>query len=1369
MTTNNDNLGAVSALRGYRNQFLYTLLRVFHHTTKEGVFRPEGEYEDLDIYDSSNKLTEIIQVKDYNGTLTLYNILSSKESTLIRRAIKAYKQGLQPIIKLISFGEVNDQIKNLAQASYSEKTKNILKKKHKLKAHEITFLEENFEYEVVDEEKLKEDVLAAIKEWDTFTDSQMTLDLLLYWTYLVAENQTTITPADFKEQFYKICKFGNERSAFYHSYQTLIKPFDKNLEIENQTLLQANFYQGIAAKYEHILADVDVVREDKLVLLKEKFRKTNIVFIHGASGQGKSTLAYRYLHNCCCDEAVFELKHTPGNIVEVYQMIEALEGISKGINFPVTLYIDVEPGNKEWINILTELATKKHFNFLVTIREEDWNSIEVTDQFEFGDVGLTLVENEAELIYDSLSAHQTDLKFIDFNDAWTTFGGEGPLLEFVYLITQHQSLSAKLKSQINNIRKEANELSKEKIKLLRYISLADAYGAKVKFKDLAQSLNLSDIVFLVEQLQNEYLIKFTESKSHLIGLHPIRSTIIKDLLFDDEINVEAEYALQAIPFIDDGSLLIFLRNAFTQGKLEATTLLDWLKSFSPASWQAYYLILKSLLWKGVYDYVQENIPVLEQIYNRHKGGWLLIIDFDLANVSKDASGVLERFGLAKDEDAKKLSDKSKVLQYAIEWLKNIPQIRFKPSSKAEWEALSMVIFWCIHFDNSSIKVDFGQFDYVNLASQPLWLQSQVLYALKSFNTESRLQVEKVEEAFLDKLSIEHQVISINKTDDTISCHNIFDITQDAESNEEGDDIINNKLMGIIRLLRFAFPEKEHYKVQGVGHKFSFIPELYDFSKKEITQTNLHLKPLVDINSTFINLFEHLKRPLSWQEYANQLLHWREKYTYALEKILNVLVAIHKHRNHNPLIEFVTGDQLPNSLTIHRPKLPQNISDKWGDLGESGPKDSEKSSVATKQYQTLHKKLSKYASSIQVFMNNFSNSIGNRLAEIKGKEEDSKIWLLEHLLEASEALNDFQQLFDMHFSKFVGRRDLTNIERLENECITAIHYLYRHFLYNRGFITEKNVRKYAARQINETGNKLKKKIRDALTKLSKETDNQLRVDFDEENKNCLIIYNVKQVSSVFVALENIYNKLFEAMGQPAYDSIKYSYVKLKLSKFIIVPLVLGKSLQGQCLNITSNTIREKPIHEIGVLELNAQEIPHEIISKYEISSWKQKLSAFNNLDKLQLNVQLAQTYVYHLHQLFASSIDINEGVQGDLFMDYVNKISQLIQQNIQEGLDLYSHYERLCLDQKIIFDHITEQSEFYEVLIKNHQNFYPNDELFKESSFHAKLNSKQIEEWLPRLQELSEEMTTIYYFLAGKIIDGKLLLPDNETKKLNFEA
>ncbi|HEY4786032.1 MAG TPA: hypothetical protein VIH57_08280, partial [Bacteroidales bacterium] len=715
---NSNNNGAISALKGYRKQFLYTLQRILCYNEIETEFRPEGKYEDLDIY-GTNGVIEVIQVKALlSKKLTLKDILDSKtENSFLLRTIKAFSSNHSPIIKLVSFGEVNDDIKQLSHGNYSPALITKLKEL-KLKDADIKLLQNHFKCEFVEEKKVEESIKTAIESWGNFIDSSIIIDLLVYWIYCAAEKQIIVKVNEFRQQVEKIGQYQIGRLNFNEQYGTIIRPLNYNLEKEDQQILKSDFYKGISASFKHILADIDVKRFDKLSAINNKYQKSKIVFIHGASGQGKSTLAYRYLAEYCNENTVFEIKLS-NDILKIYKTINALESIAQGIRFPITLYIDVVPGSSEWINLIFELASKIDFKFLVTIRSEDWNStqIKLGDKFQFDELELTFEKDEAEQIYTSLNTVNPDLKYIDFEDAWRSFGEHGPLLEFVYLITQNESLSTKLKSQIFTIWNDDTNTGNQKIKLLRYITLADSFSSKVRYKELAKFLNIDNLSFLVELLQKEYLIKLTDDKTYITGLHPVRSEIIKDILFDNETHIVSEYILDSLNFIADNTLFNFLRFAFRQANLSSDILLETLKKINPNSWQFYYWITKSFLWKGIDDYVNQNISTLNKIYNDYQKGWLIVIDFDFSGLIEEG-GLMGSSDLFSEEQKKyakainsELSPKANIYKYCKEWLHSIKQIELSADDNDEWQAFSHFLFWLHYFEIKDVKINFSNLDF----------------------------------------------------------------------------------------------------------------------------------------------------------------------------------------------------------------------------------------------------------------------------------------------------------------------------------------------------------------------------------------------------------------------------------------------------------------------------------------------------------------------------------------------------------------------------------------------------------------------------------------------------------------------------------
>ena len=1384
MENSKNNIGAISALKGYRVQFLYTLLRILSYSESENEFHPEGNFEDLDIYNSNSEIIEIIQVKNLTEILTLSKILSSKEkNSFLQRALKVYKEGKRPKIKLVSFGDINDDVKNLNQKKYSP---NLLKK---LKAQglndtEIKILQDNFEYEIVGEQKVIENIFSSIEKWGSFANIKITLDLLTYWIYFAAEKQDVITPANFKEQFDRVCSFQKERINFNSAYNSLIRQLDNEIETEDLEHLKSDFYKGISATYKHILANVDVIRLEKLNSIKERFRESNIVFIHGASGQGKSTLAYRYLNENCSLTTVFELSHLPEDVSVIYKVINSLEGISKGIRFPITIYIDVEPGNKEWINILEILASKKNFNFLVTIREEDWNSIEVGDKFSFAEVELLFEKKEAELIYAALDKYNKDLRFTDFENAWDTFGGSGPLLEFVYLITQNESLSAKLKSQINNIRKEASDSSNEKIKILRYVVLADCFSSKIKLKEFNQFLKLkNDILFLIDLLKKEYLIKTAQDNTYITGLHPVRSEIIKEILFDNEIDIESVYALDAITFISDYSILNFLRNAFRYSNLDPNKLIEQLKNFSPAKWQSYLLILRSLLWKGIDDYIKRNIDLLNKIYADYNQGWILVVDFDFTNTITGGSTIegLEIFSKEQRQYAQKineeLSDKKEILTYCFNWLRSLKKIDLIPDSKDEWDAFGLFLFWLNYLNISDVNINFEKlFSYEVIRNQPIEVLAHVLYAFKKYNLQSLLYKEKVEEIFLKKLSKTFNVISIEQKDDSINCYFLFDIINE-EIDKEESDFVHAKSMKIINILRFAFPDKETYGTKGIGHHFSFLPNDHDSSINRIPQNNLPLFPLVEINSTYLNLFNYTKRPSMWHKYVTNIINRRQLLAEVLQKMVTAFNSSHKQKNLQPLAEYIQDYTenyhkiIINSSSI--PLLPKIIIDEWG-LHSEGSARKIKSKfeqydesneikeriqmLAVKKYDNFLGLYREIDNAISNFSSQSFESIFRKI-KIFLKEDVSKIpdagkIPIINLFKAYEFIEEFQKSFRVHFEKFVDSKLLKELEKDECDNISILCFLYNKFISKDNFLTG-NVNKIALHSLTQMEISIKRKISNVFKQLAKQYGYYLTFEFDEINKRCIIIIDVDESLQSLKILEIIYNKLFEIISQWEYTSINYLIINKKYPVLYLIPLVSGKSINYKWFEFKVYNIREKKFDELEQFNLIPYDIPIDVAEKHKIEAWNRILINFNNLDKLLESSASLNLLAFHFSQLkYFENKEIAE-YNEEILRKHIEKIGKLFQEHFQSTLDIFTNFMNLYNEKKIEFKDENEKLEFGQFLIDCHRNFYPNDELFEKSELKFDLGTKEVDTWIPRLKELTNNISIIYYFLADKIIKGKL--------------
>jgi hypothetical protein len=85
--------------------------------------------------------------------------------------------------------------------------------------------------------------------------------------------------------------------------------------------------------------------------IAQGFQNTNVVIIHAASGQGKSTLAYRHLHDMYPNKWRFSIKRVQ-DVQHALQIALALSGFAEAVEVPIAVYLDVHPRDTEWTELV---------------------------------------------------------------------------------------------------------------------------------------------------------------------------------------------------------------------------------------------------------------------------------------------------------------------------------------------------------------------------------------------------------------------------------------------------------------------------------------------------------------------------------------------------------------------------------------------------------------------------------------------------------------------------------------------------------------------------------------------------------------------------------------------------------------------------------------------------------------------------------------------------------------------------------------------------------------------------------------------------------------------------------------------------------
>jgi hypothetical protein len=155
-------------------------------------------------------------------------------------------------------------------------------------------------------------------------------------------------------------KFTAERAEHHGQWFTNIVPIeDHALTDEARQELTDEFYRGISTHYDHILADLDIVRPTKLEEVAEAFESTRVVIVHGASGQGKTTLALRYLREHFPNHWRFQVKLIE-NKQHALSIAAALVGHADAIDVPIAVYADFRSGSEVVGKPHSETRTTDH-------------------------------------------------------------------------------------------------------------------------------------------------------------------------------------------------------------------------------------------------------------------------------------------------------------------------------------------------------------------------------------------------------------------------------------------------------------------------------------------------------------------------------------------------------------------------------------------------------------------------------------------------------------------------------------------------------------------------------------------------------------------------------------------------------------------------------------------------------------------------------------------------------------------------------------------------------------------------------------------------------------------------------------------------
>jgi hypothetical protein len=1400
---------ATPAYRGYRLQTLYILARILESDgSTELIFQPEGA-EDFAIWEKSNRLLETVQVKAYSSDLTLSVFSPEKVDSFFYRAAELLNNHPESMIKIASFGEIGVELLKATQADGKER-QNIAKKLAKqgfLSEVAARKLLDKLQIVIVIESELEARIMTVLRNLGTGIDPVSAFDILNFWLYRCAEDKREITQSDLIQKINDVGKFIAECNAHHAEWFRSIVPIEHNeIDTQGRKKLANEFYRGISARYDHILAGVDKPRMNKLIEISQKFKDKRVVIVHGASGQGKTTIAYRYLHDFFPDRWRYQIRLVE-NRQHAINIATALSGHAKAIGIPIAVYLDVAPNDLGWDELIKQLSSHQNIQILVTVREEDFRRASISSvETQFAEVELQFSRSEAAEIYQQLVETEIPPQFLDFDDAWNRFGGKGQLMEFVYFVTQGDSLRERLRQQIGRLQDEvrAGRCSALELKLLRLVSVASAFESRLKLKELVDFLQLPAPQRTLELLEEEYLLRTSENGTLVSGLHPIRSTILTEILTDPTLHPWADSASTCLHFIFERDIGSFLLYAFSRHRLELNPLLFALDTYQPKQWIAVAGIVRALIWLGMKEYIEINRPSLENAFKFSNHAWWVFLNFDVHKVigvtsSSDyreelVTTLMENYSEDQQSQIESIengqTDRMDVFIRVTKWLALMSHEPTPPQSELEWLGMAEVIFWIGLLQIPLPILDWLERIDLDLAVTTLPLETLADLALGLFygnKTVYRLWMDANYPTLIDRFCQETQTVELEDDGQNMRIHFIFDLFKSYASTSEVQAIqkddqrdLNFQAVQRLELLRRFFPDREHYASQGYGHLIWDNTELPDETAKNIPRSNLPLQWLVSINSMFITLGDRYLRPDTWEDYTQAVMELRQTQLQVLQQIdRGVEVYFRQQEPLHIVGEYIEIDLYNNvkQLLECSPSLPRCAFDEWGFVADSIDRNNDFNEGVKHQNQNLAlEKYNAYTKAFIEYIRTCSNFFGQAdyvlysHPYLKNGEDDrvrevtrqnnidlnnlARLSVL-NLADAWKSLPNLQEEFRKLLSPFVESQELHDLELLEQEVFNSLWYSWYFFAFHpdRKF---RNTKQGCVKQFNDKVKEITSSIRKELRAISSTTIEigviSEKVQWETARSLWLKI-DGESVFEVYENVELVVKAIQRAIGSVYDDELRRYAIDLTWLNMVIVPLVRGKSLDATAWRLPSNRFSVNPEQDLGWWNFVPVAIPSNAFSQLKLSTWN--YPHLTIAQKLIGSISQLSIIASHLRD-FERLPELDE--RGcNLHQHYIKQCSipftEAFQAVIDVEAELFGYFNEVPSLEKPYRSHLTSAIQG---LLEVNQQILPTNDLSE--GIEISMNLEEIADLSNQLNAVRQEVLSIYLFLVSDILEGALVIP-----------
>ena len=1134
------DMGAQAAWKGFSSQTLYVASRLI---SDEGGYEyyPE-DIEDL-VVKKNGAVVEAVQVKNISADITLSSLAATKTSQsgegFFNRMCSLHKQNPSfGCIKVVHFNALGAELQEV-QKGNTNTQKAITKKlveKHGLSVEDAAWLLDSVHFEKVNLDDLELNIQAQISEYvPVMSAPTLAKELLIHHISVLSKGKGYTTLKLWQEKIHEIGINIAALDGFYKEYNKSLVRLDELQLNGDHKQLEKEYLQGVSAHPTHIRNNFDFKRNYWMEEIQAVINSKGVAILKGVSGQGKTTLCYRYLIDTYPEGCVFCVR-TIANEGQAQNLVSALEGLGKH-NKHLIIYIDVQPGETLWAFLLQELQARGlSIPVLISIRDEDYNRTPISGKaIQYGVVELTLSKEEAARIYSSYTEVKPHTEHRTFEEAWQTFGGQGPLIEFVYLLTNNQTLAQRLQDQVDALLREG--ISDDWLELLQLVCYAGRLGCTVNLVAAKNEIHCSTMHAAIRRLKGEYLIRVVDDNT-IEALHPVRAKIVFDALCNQICTDPREVAFKALPCISSQNVRVVLLDYFSNQQYDIKDV-QRLSQIKFCDWVGYANAIRSMLWLDAKRYVESNMTFISSLVAKRGKGWLCFLPLDLSGIERSdeliADGIKDlsifnKVDLQNAIDEVKNSLTSLSINYeATDCFINNSEIpSFLPNTDTERSSFGYALFWMAKRDRK-VTLPFKVDEIVtSICAGELQPSADAIRGLFEHPAlqESYLAAADV---LVERIIHEMHVLTFSVTNDEVSCKFIPPLSNERGASENGKNSNQYWRIKMLDILKQLYPEKEYIDIELIG-----VDLLQDLGIEALDH-KLHIHKSKRPNAWVSELngwtkirIDYSLRPSSWQEYVADIDKIRSNVNDLIVETIKLIDAVYKKGRYTKDRWKRIEDRVKvfREHTFAENRLPYFAVDPYCLYSEGNAKSPVAEYFLMRQllsvgkYENFRKRLNDVYSSLDNFYNQFVEVLRVRINKQDISIVKNPRLAMFNLYSAAKALIEFQKEYKLLFSDYSSLGEDFAKQELEN--ILTLVNVWRCVLDNQpksyaiAYDSKQKYRK-GANYFCDTLSNAVEAVNGTLLKCNKYA--YIIVDYNMEDNNTLEMEYTKIVMTIREAFRN----------------------------------------------------------------------------------------------------------------------------------------------------------------------------------------------------------------------------------------------------------